>query len=65
MAASATSDASVSTSKGMVSSIAVTVASSIVFLRPSNASTAGGGRGNDLQEAIGLIQSENLGIHCE
>ena len=65
VAANATSEASVSTSKGIVSSIAVTTASSIVFLRLSNASTAGGGKGNVLQEAIGLIRSENFGIHCE
>ena len=65
MAAGATSDASVSTSKGVVSSIVMTAACSIVFLRLSKASTAGGGRGNDLQEGIGLIRSENLGIHWE
>ena len=58
VAASATSDASVSTSEEKVSSIAVTTASSIVFLRLSKASTAGGGGGNDLQEAIGLIRSD-------
>ena len=65
VAANATSDASVSTSNGMLSSIAVTAASSIVFLRLSNASTAGCGSGNDLHPVIGLIRSENSGIHCE
>ena len=58
VAAIATSDASVSTSKGMVSSIAVTTAFSVVFLRLSNVSTAVQGRGNVLQEASGLIRSK-------
>ena len=60
MAARATSDASVSTSNGMVSSMAATKASSTVF---SNVVTASGDRGNDLQLVSGLMRLENSGIH--
>ena len=63
MAASSTSDASVSTSNGMVSSMAVTKASSTIFFKLSNVVTGSGDRGNDLQLVSDLMRLENSGIH--
>ena len=63
MAARATSDASVSTSNGMVSSMAATKASSTIFFKLSNVVTASGERGNGLQLVSGLMRSENSRIH--
>ena len=65
VAANATSDASVSTSKGMLLSMAVTKDFSTIFLRSSNVPTASDGSGKDLQLVSGLIRLENSGIHYE
>ena len=61
--ASATSDASASTSIDMVSSMAATKASTTIFFKLSNVVTASGDRGNDLQLVSGLMRLENSGIH--
>ena len=45
--------------------MAITNASSTVFFKLSNAVTAIGGRGNDLELVSGLIRLENSGIHWE
>ena len=65
VAAIATSEASVSTSKGTFSSIAVTTAFSIKILRLSKASTASCDNGNNLQPERGFTLSENAGIHLD
>ena len=47
----------------MVSSNAVTKASSTIFFKLSNVLTASGDRGNDLQLGSGLMWLYNSGIH--
>jgi hypothetical protein len=65
MAAKATSEASVSTSNGILSSTAVTTAFAIYFFRLSNTSTACWDSGKVLQLERGFTLSENAGIHLE
>lgn len=58
VAASVTSEASVSTLKGMLSSVAEITAFKIILYTSCNACIASCDNGNDLQLAIGLIRFE-------
>ena len=61
----ATSEASVSTSKGILSSMGEMMVSAIIFFTPSNASLVSWDNGKDLQLVTGFIRSEKFGTHCE
>ena len=63
MAGSSTSDVSVSTSNGMVSSMALMKASSTIFFKLSNVVTTSGDRGNELQLVRDLMRLENSWLH--
>ena len=65
VAAIATSEASVFTTNGTLSSMANKTALAIILFKSSNAISASEDKGNDLQLVMGLILSEKLGTHQE
>ena len=63
LAARTTSEASVSTSNGILSCMAETTALAMILFRSSNACFASEDKGNDLQVVMGLFLLEKLGTH--